>query len=63
MDYKEVMEKSEAELLKDLAALREEATNFRVKLRLAQAKNTHHYKEVRRDIARIMTALRQKRAN
>ncbi len=62
MDIKELSTKSEAELNKDLAVLREEATALTVKVRLQQAKNSHQLKNYRRDIARIMTILRQKRA-
>ena len=62
MDIKELLTKSEAELKKDLAVLREEAVALTVKLRLQQAKNSHQLKIYRRDIARIMTVLQQKQA-
>lgn len=61
MEIKELLTKSEAELTKDLAVLREEAMALTVKLRLQQAKNSHQLKNYRRDIARIMTILRQKK--
>ncbi len=62
MEMKELLTKSEAELRKDLAALREEATALSVKIHLQQAKNSHQVLAHRRDIARILTVLRQKQA-
>lgn len=62
MDYKELSVKSEAELRKELAEMREQAAQLLVKIRMQQAKNTHSLKGMRRDIARIMTALAQKTA-
>ena len=60
MKFKEISVKSAAELQKELIAKREEANGLMVKSRLAQVKNTHHIRTVRKDIARILTALKLK---
>lgn len=60
MKFKELSAKSEDQLRKDLASLREEAEHLTVKVRLAQVKNTNTLAQKRREIARVLTALRQK---
>jgi ribosomal protein L29 len=58
MKYKELSEKNDAQLRKDLAALQEKAQELRVKTKLRQTKNIHELASVRKDIARILTYLR-----
>ncbi len=58
MKFKELSGKSADQLQKDLAELREKANGLMVKSRLAQVKNTHQLREARKDIARILTALK-----
>jgi large subunit ribosomal protein L29 len=60
MTFKEFMTKSSSELMKDLKTVREEYATFRTKIRLGEAKNSHKVKVLRRDIARLLTALRIK---
>lgn len=57
MKFKELSQKSTAELQKELASLREQSATLRVKNRLGQVKGTHQLKAIRKDIARVMTAL------
>ncbi len=58
MKFKELSQKSTAELQKELVALREHVGTLRVKNRLSQVKGTHEIGNARKDIARIMTALK-----
>jgi len=60
MEMKELLTKSEDQLRKDLSELREEAAGLSARVRLQQAKNSHKLLSDRRDIARILTVLRQK---
>jgi large subunit ribosomal protein L29 len=60
MKFTELSSKPASELQKDLAELREKANGLMVKNRLSQIKTTHHLREVRKDIARIITALKLK---
>ena len=58
MNYKEIASKSVEELQKELISLRDELNQLRIKMRLSQAKQTHKAAALRKDIARILTALR-----
>lgn len=60
MKFKELLTKSEDQLRKDLIALREEVEQLTVKVGLAQVKNTHTLTQKRREVAQVLTALRQK---
>ena len=60
MKFKELSPLSAEQLHKDLAELREQANGLQVKNRLSQIKNTHQLRAVRKDIARILTALKLK---
>ena len=60
MKFKELSPLSAEQLRKDLADLREQANGLQVKNRLSQIKNTHQLRSVRKDIARILTALKLK---
>jgi large subunit ribosomal protein L29 len=60
MKFKELTPLSVEQLRKDLADLRQQANGLQVKNRLAQVKNTQQLRAVRKDIARILTALKLK---
>ncbi|MCC7356620.1 MAG: 50S ribosomal protein L29 [Candidatus Doudnabacteria bacterium] len=60
MKFQELLNKSEDQLRKELAVLRAEVEKLTVKVRLAQTKNTNELPAKRREVARILTALRQK---
>jgi large subunit ribosomal protein L29 len=60
MKYSEINQKTSLELRKDLAHMRDELATYRVKLRLSQTKKVKEYQVLRKDIARIMTALAAK---
>ena len=53
-------EKSISELKKDAEGLREEIAKLRFDLSLNKFKDTNMIKKKRKDLARILTALRQK---
>jgi large subunit ribosomal protein L29 len=55
----ELRTKSEDELKESLLGLRKEAFNLRFQRASGQLENTARMREVRRDIARIKTVLRQ----
>ena len=57
MKYKELKNMSAGEARKMLEELNEKAHNLAVKNRLNQLKNTHQLKQVKKDVARIMTFL------
>jgi len=57
MKYKELKNHGEAELKKMLLDLRAEAHEISVKIRLNQQKQTHKLRQVKKDIARILTFL------
>ncbi len=56
----ELKGKTEAELAKDLVAAKKELFNLRFQNATNQLDNTARIKEVRRNIARIQTAITQK---
>ncbi|MCL5666847.1 MAG: 50S ribosomal protein L29 [Patescibacteria group bacterium] len=60
MKYKELKTKPEGEIRNLLAELRDEAHDLAVKGRLNQLKDTHKLKQVKKDIARIMTFMGRK---
>ncbi len=60
MKYSEIIVKNESDLKKELAAKRAELAEYKTKLRLAQTKKVKEYRTLRKDIARIMTALAEK---
>ena len=57
MKFKELATKSETELNKLLADLRQEAHDLKMKISLNEAKQSHKLKVMKKDIARIMTYL------
>ncbi len=58
MKYKELTNKSEAELRKDLASMQEQVQTLRLKNKIGQVKNMHEMAGIKKDIARILTYLR-----
>ena len=63
MKINELNELTTAEMLEKEKQFKEELFNLRFQLATGQLENTARSKEVRRSIARIKTALRQKELN
>ena len=62
MKVKELRELSVEQLEKKLAELKSELFNLRFQLAINQLENPNRISEVRHDIARVMTLLREKNA-
>ena len=62
MNAKELREMTAAELNAKLGDLKEELFNLRFQLEVQQLENPHKIKDVKHDIARVMTVLREKNA-
>ena len=62
MNAKELRELTVAELNAKLGDLKEELFNLRFQLEVKQLDNPHKIKDVKHDIARVMTVLREKNA-
>ena len=62
MNAKELRELTVEELNAKLAELKEELFNLRFQLEVKQLDNPHKIKDVKHDIARVMTVLREKNA-
>jgi large subunit ribosomal protein L29 len=60
MQAKELKNKKEAELQKMLADLREKSRSLRFDLAAGKVKNVREVREIKKDIAKILTILRQK---
>jgi len=60
MKVSELKEKSALELEQSLLSLREEQFKSKMQLASGQLSTNHQIKQIRRDIARVKTALRQK---
>jgi len=60
MTIKELKNLSPEELQKELARLREEVRGFRFKIHSKEVKNNHNLKQLRKDIARILTLMNVK---
>jgi ribosomal protein L29 len=58
MKYKELSQKNDTAIRKELAELQAKATDLRQKRKLGQVKNVRELAKVRKDIARILTHLR-----
>jgi large subunit ribosomal protein L29 len=58
----EIRKMSVEELEKELAGLKEELFNLRFKHAINQLDNPHKIADVRKDIARVMTILHEKKA-
>ena len=63
MTNKEITELTTAEMLEKEKQFKEELFNLRFQLATGQLENTARLKEVRKNIARIKTALRQQELN
>ena len=63
MKAKEINELATAEMLEKEKQFKEELFNLRFQLATGQLENTARLKEVRKNIARIKTALRQQELN
>jgi large subunit ribosomal protein L29 len=61
MDAKELNKKTAAELAGDLVELRREQFNLRMQRGTGQLTQTHQLRKVRRDIARVKTAIAAKK--
>ncbi|MFO0027711.1 MAG: 50S ribosomal protein L29 [Pseudomonadota bacterium] len=61
MDAKELRNKTPAELAADLVELRREQFNLRMQRGTGQLTQTHQLRKVRRDIARLKTAISTKK--
>ena len=62
MNAKELRELTVEQLNTKLGELKEELFNLRFQLAVNQLANPHKITEVKRDIARVMTVLREKNA-
>jgi len=60
MKMKELKNLGMNELTKQLATLREQARDIKFKVRSREVKNSHTLKNVKQDIARILTLMNQK---
>lgn len=60
MKAKELRNMTDAELTKKLSDLKEEYFNLRFQLATGQLANPANIKETKRDIARVMTILRER---
>jgi len=63
LNFQELLQKSEAELQELLKNKKMELFETRMKLKTMQLQDTSLISKIRRDIARIKTAMRQKRGN
>ncbi len=59
MEFKSLLQKSEAELQRQLAGLREQLRARRFKVAEGQEKDVRSIRELKLDIAQILTRLRQ----
>ena len=62
MKATELRKMSEADLGAKLADLKQELFNLRFQLAINQLDNPHKIAEVKKDIARVMTVIREKKA-
>ena len=62
MNAKELREMTVEDLNTKLGELKEELFNLRFQLEVKQLDNPHKIKDVKHDIARVMTVLREKNA-
>ena len=59
MKATELREKSKEDLQKELVALRRELFNLRMQKGAGETPVAHRFKQIRRDVARIFTVLRE----
>jgi large subunit ribosomal protein L29 len=60
MNTKELRGQNRNELVRQLATLREQVRDLRFRIHTKEVKNSHQLKNVRQDIARILTILNEK---
>ena len=60
MNIKEIREKSNTELLKDIDSLKEELFNLRFQQATGQLENPSRMKEIKKTIARIKTVITER---
>ncbi len=60
MKIKDIREKSNTELLKDIDSLKEELFNLRFKQATGQLENPSRMKEIKKTIARIKTVITER---
>jgi len=63
MDAKELRTKNEVQLKEELQGLLREQFNLRMQKGTGQLSNTARMKSVRRDVARVMTIMNEKKMN
>jgi len=61
MKAKEIREKSENELKKDLVELRNKSAKLRFDISAKQVKNHREIRKIKKDIAKILTILKTKK--
>ncbi len=59
MKASEIREKSRQEILDELDGCKRELLNFRFQWQAGELRNSAQYKEIRKDIARLKTVLRE----
>ncbi len=59
MKASEIREKSHQEILDELDACKRELLNFRFQWQAGEIRNSAQYKQIRKDIARLKTVLRE----
>ncbi len=60
MKMKELQNMSEAELIRSLSSLREQVRDLSFKIHSREVKNNHMLKNIKQDIARILTLIHKK---
>lgn len=61
MSTKDIREMSEAEIEKKLRDTRDEHVNLRMRKQTGQVEHPHKFRELRKEIARLETILREKK--
>jgi len=61
MSTKDIREMSESEIQKKLRETREEQVNLRMRKQTGQVEHPHRFRELRHEIARLETILREKK--
>ncbi len=59
MKASEIREKSHQEIIDELEACKRELLNFRFQWQSGEIRNSAQYKQIRKDIARLKTVLRE----
>ena len=59
MKASEIREKSHQELLEELEACKRELLNYRFQWQAGEIRNSAQYKQIRKDVARLKTVLRE----